>query len=133
MSTSRPAAPQGEPAEHLPPAGTPAAPRPYVADDEALARVHASAEFQELKSRFRNFAFPMSAAFLIWYFAYVLLSTYAIDLMKKPLFGNVTLGLFLGLLQFLTTFLITALYIRHANKNLDPIATKLRAELEGNR
>ena len=42
-----------------------------------------------------------------------------------------TIGLLLGLLQFVTTFLITWMYIRHANKNLDPIASKLRAELEG--
>lgn len=29
------------------------------------------------------------------------------------------------------TFLITWLYIRHANRHLDPIAAKLRDELEG--
>ncbi|WP_420174644.1 DUF485 domain-containing protein [Luteococcus sp. OSA5] len=137
MSTPHRADHHEDPAQNLPPAEPQRAasegPTPYVANDEALARVHASDEFRELKGRFRKFAFPLSAAFLIWYFAYVLLSTYAIDLMKKPLFGNVTLGLFLGLLQFLTTFVITALYIRHANKNLDPIATKLRAELEGHR
>ncbi|GAA1389183.1 DUF485 domain-containing protein [Luteococcus peritonei] len=117
---------------HLPPAGpTHAEPKKaYVADDEALARVQASEEFQELKKRFRNFAFPLSAAFLIWYFAYVLLSTYAVDFMRKEVIGHVTIGLLLGLLQFVTTFGITWLYIRHANKNLDPIASRLRAELE---
>jgi len=29
-----------------------------------------------------------------------------------------------------STFLITWLYIRHMNKDVDPIATKLRTELE---
>lgn len=102
----------------------------YVANDDHLARVQSSDEFQELKRRFRNFAFPLSAAFLIWYFAFVLMSTYAVSFMRKEVFGHVTIGLVFGLLQFLTTFLITWLYIRHANKNLDPIASKLRAELE---
>jgi len=142
MSTPHRAEPPREghhsdPERHLPPQHNPLpaldGPEGYVADDAALARVQASAEFQELKKRFRNFAFPLSAAFLVWYGAYVLLSTYAIGFMSKPLFGHVTIGLFLGLMQFVTTFAITALYIRHANRNLDPIATKLRAELEGTR
>ncbi|GAB2472431.1 DUF485 domain-containing protein [Luteococcus sediminum] len=113
------------------PSGATAARR--IATPEELSAVQASAEFQELKKRFRNFAFPLSIAFLIWYFAYVLLSTYAIGFMSRPLFGHVTIGLFLGLMQFVTTFALTAMYIRHANKNLDPIATKIRAELEDHR
>uniref|UniRef100_UPI001C3D1CE1 DUF485 domain-containing protein n=2 Tax=Bacillati TaxID=1783272 RepID=UPI001C3D1CE1 len=62
---------------------------------------------------------------------YVLLSTYAEGLMSTPVLGNLNLGLLLGISQFLMTFLITWLYIRHANRNLDPIAEKLRDELEG--
>lgn len=137
MSTPHRPDHDGDPT-HLPPGGPtqtgasqPGVKTPYVADDVALARVQASDEFQELKKRFRNFAFPLSAAFLIWYFAYVLLSTYAVDFMRKEVIGHVTIGLLLGLLQFVTTFLITWMYIRHANKNLDPIASELRAELEG--
>ena len=73
----------------------------------------------------------MTIAFLVWYFAYVLMSTYAEVLMATPVIGNLNLGILLGLSQFVMTFLITWLYIRHANKNLDPIATKIREELEG--
>lgn len=73
----------------------------------------------------------MTVAFLVWYFAYVLLSTYAEGLMSTPVLGNLNLGLLLGISQFLMTFLITWLYIRHANRNLDPIAEKLRDQLEG--
>jgi len=51
--------------------------------------------------------------------------------MSTPVLGNLNLGLLLGLSQFLMTFLITWLYIRHANRSLDPISQKLRDELEG--
>ncbi len=125
----------GDPERHLPAAHNPL---PALDGDEptplsasAFQEVQASAEFIELRSRFRRFAFPMTAAFLIWYFAYVLLSTYAESFMNIRVFGNVSLGILLGLLQFLTTFVITWIYIRHANKNLDPLATKLREKLEG--
>ena len=41
-----------------------------------------------------------------------------------------TLGLILGLLQFVTTFLITFAYVRFSNRTLDPRATALRERLE---
>ncbi|WP_296140124.1 DUF485 domain-containing protein [uncultured Tessaracoccus sp.] len=97
---------------------------------EEFRRVQDSAEFAQLKRTFRGFAFPMSAAFFIWYAVYVLLSTFAQDLMATPVMGNLNLGLLLGLLQFVTTFLITWLYIRHMNTKVDPLAEELREDLE---
>ena len=89
-----------------------------------------SPEFIELKRRFRRFAFPMTVAFFSWYLLYVLLSTYAHDFMSTPVFGNVNVGLLLGLAQFVTTFVITHLYVAHANKRTDPIADEMRERLE---
>lgn len=93
--------------------------------------VEGSAEFVKLRKKFRNFAFPMTVAFLVWYFLYVLLSVYAVEWMSIKVFGNITTGLLISFLQFITTFLITWLYIRHANRELDPLSSKLKAELEG--
>ncbi|MFP5370324.1 MAG: DUF485 domain-containing protein [Actinomycetes bacterium] len=89
-----------------------------------------SPEFIELKRRFRRFAFPMTVAFFTWYLAYVLLSTYAPDFMATPVFGNVNLGILLGLGQFVTTFVITHVYVAHANRQTDPIADEMRGRLE---
>jgi uncharacterized membrane protein (DUF485 family) len=89
-----------------------------------------SPEFVELKRRFRRFAFPMTVAFLAWYLLYVLLSTYAVDFMSTRVFGNVNVGILLGLAQFVTTFVITHLYVAHANKRTDPIADEMRERLE---
>ncbi|SNR47464.1 DUF485 domain-containing protein [Blastococcus mobilis] len=89
-----------------------------------------SPEFVDLKKRFRAFAFPMTFAFFAWYLLYVLLSTYAPDLMATRVFGNVNLGLLLGLAQFVTTFAITHLYVAHANRRTDPISDEMRERLE---
>ena len=103
-------------------------------DEAAFIEVQQSAEFAHLKKRFRSFAFPMTAAFLIWYFAYVLLSVYAKPFMETNVgLGHLNLGHVLGLLQFVTTFLITWLYLRHMNKSIDPLAAELRAKLEGSK
>ena len=97
---------------------------------EEYEQAQASPEFVELKKRFRAFAFPMTLAFLSWYLLFVLLSTYAHDLMSAEVFGNITVGLVFGLLQFVTTFVITHVYVAHANKRTDPIADAMRDRLE---
>jgi uncharacterized membrane protein (DUF485 family) len=93
--------------------------------------VQASPEFQELRNRLRRFVFPMSALFLIWYFAYVLLGAFAHDFMAIKVWGNINVGLLIGLGQFLTTFVITGIYVRFANRELDPRAEAIRADFEG--
>ncbi len=93
-------------------------------------KAHDSAEFKELRSRLRRFVFPVSALFLVWYLLYVLLADYAHGFMSTKLFGNINVGLVFGLLQFVSTFVITGLYVRYANKKLDPIAEKIRTDIE---
>lgn len=94
-------------------------------------RFQGSAEFQDLRRRFRRFAFPMTAAFLSWYLLYVVLSGWARGFMGTELFGSINVALVFGLLQFVSTFLIAWLYARHAERRLDPVADKLRAGIEG--
>jgi uncharacterized membrane protein (DUF485 family) len=103
--------------------------RRLLTPEEYLAAQN-SPEFVNLKKRFRAFAFPMTFAFFAWYLLYVLLSTYAPDFMATEVFGNVNIGLLLGLAQFVTTFAITHLYVSHANRNTDPIADEMRERLE---
>jgi uncharacterized membrane protein (DUF485 family) len=98
---------------------------------ERFVAVQASPEFQELRNRLRRFVFPMTAVFLLWYFAYVLLGAFAHDFMATKVWGDINVGILIGLGQFVTTFLITFIYVRFANRELDPRAEAIRNELEG--
>lgn len=93
--------------------------------------IQASSQFADLRNRLRRFVFPMSVAFLIWYLAYVLLAAYAPDFMSIKLAGNLNVGLLIGVLQFVTTFAITTIYVQYANKHLDPAAERIRIQIEG--
>jgi uncharacterized membrane protein (DUF485 family) len=95
----------------------------YVAVEE-------SPRFVELKKRQRGFVFPLAIAFLVWYFAYVLLSSFAREFMSQRVWGDITVGLLFGLGQFVTTFAITMAYVWYANRKLDPIAEEIRSDLE---
>lgn len=96
---------------------------PYV-------RLQQSEEFQDHRSRFRKFVFPMTAFFLVWYFLYVLAAVFAPDFMSQKVIGNINIGLIFGLLQFVTTFAITFIYARWANRELDPRAEALGQRVE---
>ncbi|MFJ3668749.1 DUF485 domain-containing protein [Streptomyces sp. NPDC090106] len=98
---------------------------------EEFTEVQQSAEFGELRRSYRNFAFPLTVAFIAWYLLYVLLSNYAGDFMGTKLFGNINVAFVLGIAQFVTTFLIAWWYSRHAAAKLDPKAEAIKSRMEG--
>ncbi|WP_440063628.1 DUF485 domain-containing protein [Streptosporangium sp. OZ121] len=100
-------------------------------DSSVYEEIQTDARFQELKRRFRAWAFPMTAAFLAWYLLYVVLSAWGRDFMGTKLFGNINVALIFGLLQFVSTFGIAWAYSRFAEKKLDPLADEIRHGVEG--
>ncbi|MGW1677732.1 DUF485 domain-containing protein [Saccharopolyspora sp. NPDC002376] len=88
-------------------------------------------EFQELRSRLHRFVFPMSAAFLIWYIGYVVLAAYLPEFMAIRLVGEINVGLVLGIGQFVSTIVITALYLRYAAQHVDPRVRELHLDVTG--
>ena len=100
-------------------------PRETAVSGQQYLAAQASPEFQELRNRLRRFVFPMSAVFLIWYFAYVMLGAFAHDFMAIKVWGNINVGLLIGLGQFLSTFVITGIYVRRANNEYDALTEQI--------
>jgi len=89
-----------------------------------------SERFRNLQHRRRRFVVPLVVFFLVWYFGFVVAAAYLPEVMARPVWGSVNLGLVLGLGQFVTTFAITIWYVGFSNRTLDPLGAELRAELE---
>lgn len=98
--------------------------RPSAA--QIYGEVQRSAVFQQVRRRYRRFVVPLGLAFLLWYFGYVITAVAAPALMARPVFGAVNVAMLAGLAQFLTTFLLTWAYARHARLYRDPVALELR-------
>jgi uncharacterized membrane protein (DUF485 family) len=109
---------------------TPASAPPSTPDN-SYVQAEQWPEFDRLRRTLRRFVFPTTAAFLVWYGLYVILSAYARGFMGTKVVGNINVALVFGLLQFLTTFLIAWAYVRYADRRLDPLAAELRERLEG--
>jgi uncharacterized membrane protein (DUF485 family) len=112
-----------------PPSGAHAA-ATRAQDDQSYASIAAEPDFAELRRRYRSFAFPATIAFMVWYITYVVCNNWARGFMDTPVIGNINVAVVFGLLQFLSTFVIAFLYSRHANRALDPLATRLRDRFE---
>ena len=107
---------------------TPASAPAESAAERYLA-IQRSDEFTGLRRALRGFIFPMTVAFFLWYALYVILSAYARGFMSAKLFGNINVALVFGLLQFVSTFAIAWLYARFADRRIDPVADRIRAEI----
>jgi uncharacterized membrane protein (DUF485 family) len=93
---------------------------------DVYLEVQRSAAFQEVRSRYRRFVVPGLAVFMTWYVGYVVTATTAPGLMARPVAGSLNVGMVAGLGQFLTTFLFTWAYARHARLRRDRAALDLR-------
>ena len=103
---------------------------PPTPREQYYLTVQQSEGFQDLRRRYRRWVLPVTGVSLVWYFLFVLLAAYAPDFMSQPLFGNINVGLVMGLLQFVTTFVVTTLYVRYADRVLDPASARIREEME---
>lgn len=91
-----------------------------------FAAIQQTEEFQVLRRRLLRFVLPFSVVFLAWYLTYVLLSAYAHEFMSQKVTGQINVGMVLGLLQFVSTIIITLSYARYAKRRIDPQVELIR-------
>ncbi len=97
---------------------------------EVWERTQQSDDFKDLRRRFRRFSFPMAIAFLVWYFTFVLLMTFAREWASTPVFGSINIAFLLAILQFVTTLLIVIAYDIYSHRKLDGIRDEVRERVE---
>lgn len=90
---------------------------PTRIDFHAIQR---SREFIELRRKYRRFVFPVGLAVFCWFMAFVLLATYEQGFMNHRLFGPISVGLLLGILQLPSAGAVIILYRRFVRRAIDP-------------
>ncbi|MGW0712663.1 DUF485 domain-containing protein [Streptomyces sp. NPDC002643] len=110
--------------------GDPFSPTPGKGRTANLQTVHAHPEFRSISAAYRRFGAWSTALSVGGFLLYVLLSSFVPAVMNHRLIGHLTIGLTLGLAQFAVMGVTAWLYVRHMRKNVDPVARRLRAQLE---
>ncbi len=105
--------------------------RRQAADEDPIyEQLSHTDDFKQLRRLYRGFVIPWTAAFLVWYLLFVVLSNWAPDFMSIKLVGNINVALVFGLLQFATTFALAWFYSRYSTAKLDPLARSLDEQYE---
>ena len=93
--------------------------------EDMIATARSMQEFGRLRRRTTAFIAPVGLLFFAWYMTYAVLSAYARDWMGQPVLGSVNAGTLLGLAQFVTTAVITAVYVVYQRRRLAPLENAL--------
>ncbi|MFF2406504.1 DUF485 domain-containing protein [Streptomyces sp. NPDC058092] len=83
-------------------------------------------DLRRLRTAYRLLRRITTLTALGYFVVFLLLSGFAKDLMERPLFGGLNIGLTLGLCQLPVTLLAIVLYERTARHTVDPLAARLR-------
>ena len=102
-----------------------------AADAQAplLTRLARDPRYIGLVQRRARFSWALTAIMLTVYFGYILLIAFRRDLLATPIGdGVISLGIPVGIGVILVGILLTALYVRRANHEFDPLLDALRKE-----
>ncbi|MGA5899142.1 DUF485 domain-containing protein [Streptomyces venetus] len=108
---------------------TPTFPLPHI-EHTPPSRISDHPEFHSLRRAQRRFGIRASILSVGGFLLYVLLSFFAPLVMNQPLFGRLTIGLVLGLGQFVVMGVTSWCYVRHMRTRVDPLARGLRTRLQ---
>lgn len=81
-----------------------------------------------MRSAYRSFGIAATLVSVGGFLTYVLMSSFAPGLMNQSLIGHLTIGLTLGLGQFVLMGVTIWLYVRHMHRRIDPATHRLRAQ-----
>jgi uncharacterized membrane protein (DUF485 family) len=97
-------------------------------DDDLTARIANDPRYQKLKATRSRFGWWLTVAMLIVYYGFILLIAFDKPFLLTRLGSGVTtIGMPLGLGVILFTIVITAIYVRRANREYDALTEQIVA------
>jgi uncharacterized membrane protein (DUF485 family) len=93
-------------------------------DDKAL--VARPATLEEVASARRRLAVVLTFVMVVIYFTFILLVAFDKSLMARILTDGLSLGMLLGVVVILATWVVTLIYVIWANRHYEPAVQRLR-------
>ena len=100
---------------------------------ETYERIRSNPKFQELVSRRSRLAWTLSAIVLVGFYGFVMVVAFAPALIGQRVApgSTLTVGVAAGLTMFVSFWLLTALYVRRANREFDRLNAEILKEASG--
>ena len=99
-------------------------------DKELVERIKNNPSYQELVSKRSKFAWKMAIAMLVVYYAFILTIAFSPKTLGISMGGVTTIGIPIGMLIILFSFIMAGIYTRRANSEFDDLTRKLKDDLK---
>ncbi len=95
---------------------------------EQVEAIKNDPNFQELVSKRSKFAWTLTVAMLVVYFAFILTIAFNPSALGTPLSDDTvtTVGIPVGIAIIVFAFALTGIYVRRANSEFDALTTKIK-------
>ena len=101
---------------------------------EQVEAIKNDPNFQELVSKRSTFAWTLTIAMLVVYFAFILTIAFNPSALGTPLSSDsvTTLGIPVGIIIIVFAFILTGIYVRRANSEFDELTDKIKKTAKEN-
>ena len=95
-------------------------------DDDLVQRIARNPKYQELKAKRTSYGWWLTLAMMVVYYGFILLVAFNKPFLSQRLGeGVMTVGIPIGFGVILFTILITAIYVKRANKEFDDLTAEV--------
>ena len=100
---------------------------------EQVEAIKNDPNFQELVSKRSKFAWTLTIAMLVVYFAFILTIAFNPSALGTPLSSDsvTTIGIPVGVIIIIFAFSLTGIYVRRANSEFDELTEKIKKTAKG--
>lgn len=101
-------------------------------DDDLVQRIARNPKYQELKAKRSSFGWWLTLAMMVVYYGFILLVAFDKEFLSQRMGeGVMTVGVPIGFGIIVFTIVITAIYVKRANKEFDDLTADItKAVLE---
>ncbi len=90
-------------------------------DQSTLLRIEADPNYQKLVAERKSFGWTLAIITLIIYYGFIAVIAFAPGVISTRVFGDITVGIILGLAIILASILLTGIYVMRANSEYDDL------------
>jgi uncharacterized membrane protein (DUF485 family) len=99
---------------------------------EIVKQIQENPKYQELVSKRSKFAWRLSIAMLVVYYAFILVIAFDPSLLGiKMGDGVMTIGIPIGVFIIVFAFVLTGIYVRRANGEFDELSREIKESVKG--
>lgn len=90
-------------------------------DQSTLLRIETDPNYQKLVAERKSFGWTLAIITLIIYYGFIAIVAFAPGVISARVFGDITVGIILGLAIILASILLTGIYVVRANGEYDDL------------